>query len=342
MITASIFVLAFMAFSVMETEGNHPGSHHHHHHGGHNHQNHQSQVGTPVQPPNSYVSSFSHSLPGTGSYISVTRYFNSPVGGAVVAPSNLDLDHNQSQRLGKNLDQDHNQSSRLSKGDPLSDQPQDEYYDPWNPRFKVQRIDVSDDDWEEHLQEIFEESGLLGSQLLKRVPKGLVNLNYDIHICVHMGTELTPDETVYPPTISYPGEGESAGKLHTILLMDAELNKLHWMVMNIPGAKVHNGTIVTAYASPNPAQNTGNHRYIVLVMEQPSLINDDSVTEYKTESSCQTRELTSLDFTNFKEKFNLSEPVAANYFIQKYEPFIEDINSHCLRDIPIQPHPLYK
>ena len=94
-------------------------------------------VGIPIQPPNTYVSSFSHSLPGTGSYISVTRYFNSPVGGAVLAPSNLDLDHNQSSRLGKNLDQDHNQSSRLSKGDPLSDQPQDEYYDPWNPRFKV-------------------------------------------------------------------------------------------------------------------------------------------------------------------------------------------------------------
>ena len=72
-------------------------------------------VGIPIQPPNTYVSSFSHSLPGTGSYISVTRYFNSPVGGAVLAPSNLDLDHNQS-----------------SNGD----QAQDNFH-PWNPRFKV-------------------------------------------------------------------------------------------------------------------------------------------------------------------------------------------------------------
>jgi len=324
MITATtLLLLAFLAFSVMETEGNHPGSHHHHHGDHSNHHNHQSQVQTPVQPlvqqANSrYVSSFSHSLPGTGSYMSVTRYFPAPPGAVVT--SNLDLDHNQS-----------------SNGD----QAQDNFH-PWNPRFKVQRIETSDDEWEEHLEEIFEESGLLGSQLLKQVPKGLVNLNYDIHICVHMGTELTPDETVYPPTISYPGEGKSAGKFHTILLLDAELNKLHWMVMNIPGAKVHNGTIVTAYASPNPAQNTGNHRYIVLVMEQPSLINDDSVTEYKTESSCQTRELTSFDFARFQENLNLSEPVAANYFIQKYDPFIENINGHCLRDVPIQPHPLYK
>ena len=42
MITATtLLLLAFMAFSVMETEGNHPGSHHHHHHGDHSH--HQSQ-----------------------------------------------------------------------------------------------------------------------------------------------------------------------------------------------------------------------------------------------------------------------------------------------------------
>jgi hypothetical protein len=330
MFTAMLLCMAFMALSVMETEGNHPGSHHHHHHGDHSH--HQSQVQTPIHPPlvqaNSYVSSFSHSLPGTNSYMSVTRYFNSPPGATVVAS-----------RESKVLDLDHKQSH---SGDPLSDQAQD-YFHPWNPRFKVQRIETSDDEWKEHLEEIFEESGLLGNgQLLKQVPQGLVNLNYDIHICVHMGTELTPDETVYPPTISYPGEGISAGKFHTILLLDAELDKLHWMVMNIPGAKVHNGTIVTAYASPNPAPNTGNHRYIVLVMEQPSLINDDSVTEYKTESSCQTRELTTFDLARFQENLNLSEPVAANYFIQKYDPFIENINGHCLRDVPIQPHPLYK
>lgn len=313
MITATI-ILAFVAFIVMETEGNHPG---HHHHGAHNHHNHP-QVQTPVQT-NSYVSSFSHSLPGTNSYMSVTRYFNSPPAAAASPTTSLD---------------DHNQSSS-------GDQAQDNFH-PWNPRFTISRIETSDNEWEEHLREIFEDSGLLGSQLLKQVPKGLVNLNYDIHICVHMGTELTPDETVYPPTISYPGEGKSAGKFHTILLLDAELNKLHWMVMNIPGAKVHNGTIITAYASPNPAENTGSHRYIVLVMEQPYLINDDSVTEYKTDSSCQTRDLASFDFTKFQENLNLSEPVAANYFIQKYDPFIENINGHCLRDVPIQPHPLYK
>ena len=126
--------------------------------------------------------------------------------------------------------------------------------------FQVGRIEASDDEWAEQLREVFEESGLLGTQLLKQVPEGMVNLNYDIHICVHMGTELTPEESAYPPTVSYPEDGDSANKLHTLVLLDAELNKLHWMVIDIPGAKVHKGKTITAYAGPNPAENTGAHR----------------------------------------------------------------------------------
>ena len=60
-----------------------------------------------------------------------------------------------------------------------------------------------------------------------------------------------------------------------------------------------------------------NCRYIVLVMEQPSPINVELVTDYKTETSCQTQDLESFDLTNFQENLNLSEPVAANYFIQR-------------------------
>merc|ERR1712021_174596 len=65
-------LLAFMAFGLcMETEANHPGGHggHHQHH--HHYSNHQVQ-----NKP--FVSSFSHALPGTNSYMSVTRYFNQP------------------------------------------------------------------------------------------------------------------------------------------------------------------------------------------------------------------------------------------------------------------------
>jgi len=324
MITTKIKIkslLAFMAFGLFtkKIEANHPGGHggHHQHHS--HHSNHQVQ-----NKP--FVSSFSHALPGTNSYMSVTRYFNQP------SPAVPTHEATRTQVPS---------TSALSLNDPLNQSSGDNFH-PFNPRFEVARIEASDDEWAEQLREVFEESGLLGTQLLKQVPEGMVNLNYDIHICVHMGTELTPEESAYPPTVSYPEEGASANKLHTLVLLDAELNKLHWMVIDIPGAKVHKGKTITSYAGPNPAENTGTHRYIVLVMEQPSPINVELVTDYKTETSCQTQDLESFDLTNFQENLNLSEPVAANYFIQRFSPFVENINGHCLLDVPIQPHPLYK
>ena len=102
----------------------------------------------------------------------------------------------------------------------------------------MSRIEVDDEEWAEQLQEVFEESGLLGSDLVPEVPKGLVNLNYDIHVCVHMGTEITPQESAYPPTaISYPTS--SPDTLHTLIMLDTSLNKLHWMITDIPGRALY-------------------------------------------------------------------------------------------------------
>jgi len=260
------------------------------------------------------ISSFSHQLPGTRSYMSVTRYFGSTPTATELHPL-PELHQNQSL--------------------------QDNYH-PWNPRFRVAKIEATDDEWEEQLREVFEESGLLGGQILRQVPKGLVNLNYDIHICVHMGTELLPEETAYPPTaISYPDHQD---KFHTLVLVDADLNKLHWLVINIPGAKVHKGDTITAYAGPNPAPDTGSHQYVVLVMEQHDKLDksSDPVSEFKTESSCDVIGSENFDFQSFRQALNLSEPVAVNYFTQKFNAFVENINGHCLPGTPIQAHPLYK
>lgn len=283
-------LMACVALIIMGVRGNHNHQSHNHHH------NHQS----------TFLSSFSHQLPGTNSYMSVTRYFTQ------------------------------NQTNLPRQG-----KEQQDNFHPWNPRFQIQRIEADEGEWKELLTEVFEESGLLGTDLLRQVPNGLVNLNYDIHICVHMGTSITPEESAYPPTaISYPGEGSSADKLHTLVLLDAESNKLHWMVVNIPGAKVHLGQVIATYAGPNPAQGTGLHRYIVLVMEQESLLSQESLLPYKSESSCENRD--NFAFQEFRSVLNLSEPVAANYFTQEYNSFVDNLNGHCFGGVPIQPHPLFK
>merc|ERR1712036_158114 len=112
--------------------------------------------------------------------------------------------------------------------------------------------------------------GLLGGRIIRQVPKGLVNLNYDIHICVHMGTELLPEETAYPPTaISYPDNDDQEP-------LDEE--------------------------------------------------SDPAVAQFKTESSCDAigsnNEI--FDFQSLRQALNLSEPVAVNYFTQKFNEFVEN------------------
>jgi len=302
-----------IALVLVIVQANHPHSHHAH---GHHPMPHDSGAeGGPI------VSSFSHKLPGSNSFMSVTRYFN----------VDRSIDQNRS----------HGDQQRTRVINAQGDQ-----FHPWNPRFQVSRIEASDDEWKEQLEEELQDSGLLDAQgrILRQVPKGLVNLNYDIHVCVHMGTELTPEESAYPPTaISFPGDGDSANKLHTLVMLDINMNnKLHWMVINIPGPKVNKGQVIATYAGPNPNQGTGLHKYVMLVMEQPESINKDDLLSYKSESSCDQKNRENFDLQHFRQLLNLSEPVAVNYFTQQYSDFVDNINGHCLKDVPLQPHPLYR
>ena len=58
--------------------------------------------------------------------------------------------------------------------------------------FQISRLEVSDEEWQAELAESFAESGLLNSEnsILTQVPRGLVNINFDTHACVHMGKML--------------------------------------------------------------------------------------------------------------------------------------------------------
>ena len=67
--------------------------------------------------------------------------------------------------------------------------------------FQISRLEVSDEEWQAELAESFAESGLLNSEnsILTQVPRGLVNINFDTHACVHMGKMLG---TLLVPQIS--------------------------------------------------------------------------------------------------------------------------------------------
>ena len=101
------------------------------HHGNHGSHHHHSHSSTSHQQP--LISSFSHKLPGTNSYMSVTRYFNSRPN---VDDGQLLHQENQSQRQGHAV--------------------QDNGFHPWNPRFQVllRHFKIRMDRW--HLKSVWE------------------------------------------------------------------------------------------------------------------------------------------------------------------------------------------
>lgn len=369
---------------------NHPSSHAHHH-GMHHHMHHHhpSHHQPAIVPPSSssaplgqtYVHKYSYTLPGEGSYVKMSRTYHRPYLPSFVgteqfrSSSPFPAQDASNQRL-----KDHALLSSLSflpdllQGDSspgdISQKQNDtnsseEYhnpkYDPFNPRYAVERFEVSDVEWEAEMQEDFESSGLLSTRgkrgIMAKVPKGLVNLNFGTHTCVHMGTELKSSESAYAPTaLSFPIESVESNKLHAIIMVDLDREStkdqnnievtdedlissnlyLHWMVINVPGAKVDQGQTVTSYKGPAPKPGSGVHRYVILAYEQKSdtpMRIDHSGATFRTSFPCQESGRSNFDLSNFLSRYNMTEhPVAANYFQVQYDEFVDNINESCAVD----------
>ena len=75
---------------------------------------------------------------------------------------------------------------------------------------------------------------------------------------------------------------------------DSELKSshmyLHWMVINIPGAKVDQGQTITSYKGPAPKAGSGIHRYVIVAYEQKSeapMRIDHGDAPFRTTFPCQ-------------------------------------------------------
>ena len=119
---------------------------------------------------------------------------------------------------------------------------------------QVARYEVSDEEWKEEISDGFASSGLI-PLFLPSTPPGLVNMNYGLQACVHLGTSLPPDLLGHPPSrVSYPA---TRGRFYSLVMVDVEKVKLHWMLVNIPGTRVPEGTMVAEYVPPTPTTGSG-------------------------------------------------------------------------------------
>lgn len=305
------------------------------------HRQHSFKNGSRTKP--GLLSHVRHSLPGRSS-VSITRGWN--MGGAplpsipqtqrdpisnyleeqtLAAPQRQKMTHasrTPTVHSGEVLIKRHKEnippSSRVFISDPVEETP-----GPFSPRFKVGKWEVGDEEWREEIKQGLEVSGLV-PDFLPYFPAGLVNINFGVHACVHLGTHLTAQTTsLQPSRLSYPADKH---RLYTVLLLDAEVKSLHWMVINVPGTALRDGQVIAEYQPPAPSHSRP-HRFLALALLQEGVVNKSSLSQYSA-YLCEEKPRTGFSIRSFLEEYSM-EIAAANYFMIGHDAFVDTIVSFC-------------
>ena len=162
--------------------------------------------------------------------------------------------------------------------------------------------------------------------LLSSVPKETLQVQYLPGTVVHLGNELMPSKVRDAPrkVIWTP----TPNKLYTLMFLDLDSpsrttstyrSVLNWLIVNVPGTDISKGDLRAEYIGAAPAQNTGLHRLVFLVLEQNAKI---SVTG--SAISKRTHEgRFSFNLANFIKTNNLiSSPVAGNFFVSRFDNYV--------------------
>lgn len=93
----------------------------------------------------------------------------------------------------------------------------------------------------------------------------------------------------------------------------------HWLVGNIPGDNVLKGEVLSEYIGSGPPPDTGLHRYVFLVYEQPGRINFSDVKKLKNNSADNRG---GFSIRKFAEKYKLGQPICGNLYQAKYDDYV--------------------
>ena len=137
------------------------------------------------------------------------------------------------------------------------------------------------------------------------------------------------------PSVSYKShQGEN---YYTMILSDPDAlwllmdEHVHWVVVNIPGDQVSEGTVVLPYLGPAPAKGSGMHRFVFSLYRQTTLFNaqqvDDCVKHFRVRQGIRTHNfMTSLQGG---EGINMidSTPVGIEAFLCEWENGVDELTT---------------
>lgn len=156
-------------------------------------------------------------------------------------------------------------------------------------------------------------------------PKATVTVLYPSDKQVSMGNELTPTEVKDVPSVRWEAENST---YYTLAMVDPDAPSReqpiyrevkHWLVVNILGNDLTTGDVLAEYLGSGPPRGTGLHRYIFLIYKQNGKLEFD---EPKTSSTSRAYRL-NFSIRKFAEKYNLGQPVAGNFYVAQWDPYVE-------------------
>jgi len=158
------------------------------------------------------------------------------------------------------------------------------------------------------------------------LPSNVLTVRYPSGATVNGGIELTPTQVKDIPThIEWPVE---EGAFYTLCMTDPDapsrLNPKyrewhHWLVVNIPEARVADGKTLSEYVGSGPPKGTGLHRYVFLVYKQP---NGSIETDEKKLTNRSGENRGNFSIRNFAKKYNLGNPLAGNFFQAAWDDYV--------------------
>lgn len=165
---------------------------------------------------------------------------------------------------------------------------------------------------------------------LLKAPNEPMKVTYKNGAVAQFGNVLTPFDVFEEPELEWKHDKE---KLYTLSMVDLDLpSKVDpilrafqiWLVGNIPGGDVDKGDIIANYIGVGPPRSTGLHRFVLFMFEQEQ--QNDYFKYFRINQANKgnfnfmvPKFRKSFHLANFVSKFNLSGPIAGNFFLAQYD-----------------------
>jgi hypothetical protein len=167
----------------------------------------------------------------------------------------------------------------------------------------------------EAIEAHFSQAGIVPQLLSTFNPSAVLTINFDGVGDVSPGQALTQDQVGPTPTIKIAGTNLTGN--FTLAMVDADVVgsdesniTRHWLEngVTVSNGEVSNSSAITQYAGPAPASGSGPHRYVVILLQQPSSFSPPS------DLSQPNIGVSQFDFNGYVKDSQLGSVVAANYF----------------------------